>query len=79
MLMKNANKNEAYTVIAKEEELEGEKYISYGIASNEDGLIVFDISPDRTVVESYAAIMNRHHLSPIHLQDVIEDLICGQF
>lgn len=54
-------------------------YVSYGIravlASGEEAASVSDISTDLAFVQRLAALCTLGQLSPIHLRDVVEDII----
>ena len=56
----------------------GRYYRTYGIAVFENGKqteLVSDVSLDHTDVESLVSKCNKYGLEPIHLYDVIEDLL----
>lgn len=53
-------------------------YVSYGIELIDDGLIVrkiSDISTDEKTVLHLVSLANELELSPIHIDDVIEDIL----
>lgn len=37
---------------------------------------IYDLSPDREKVENFIDVLNRLEVSPIHLDDVIDDFLC---
>ena len=66
--------------------LEGKRYTTYGIAarlphdSEQDGITIAaipDISTDMAEVDALVARCNRLALSPVHLNDVVEDFLLG--
>ncbi|MDR3313507.1 MAG: DUF6514 family protein [Oscillospiraceae bacterium] len=52
-------------------------YISYGLALRgaEQGYSLPDVSPQRQFVEGIAALFNRTQLSPVHMYEVVEDIL----
>lgn len=56
-------------------EIEGTRYVTYGIriCSDEGCAVVEDISTDRRAVRKLRRRMRAGRLSPLHLQDVVED------
>ena len=62
-----------------EEELDdgnGGERIAYGIAyAGEQTAKIHDLSGDRCYIEELVSIFNNLQLSPIHLEDVLEDLL----
>lgn len=54
-------------------------YVSYGIravlASGEEAASVSDVSTDLAFVQRLATLCTLGQLSPIHLRDVVEDII----
>lgn len=66
--------------------LEGKRYTTYGIAarvlcdSEQNNVTVAsvpDISTDMAEVDALVARCNRLALSPVHLNDVVEDFLLG--
>ncbi len=66
--------------------LEGKRYTTYGIAaralcgSEQNSVTVAsvpDISTDMAEVDALVARCNRLALSPVHLNDVVEDFLLG--
>ena len=77
--MKNIlTRSSLYCLVSKKEIGEnGQSYIGYGIACSEgEGKILFDISPCKTEVQTMITKFNKHHLSPIHFIDAVEDCMC---
>ncbi len=66
-----------YRVISSEITVEGENHITYGI--NGETVCVNDISTDKESVEKLAELCNRLDLSEIHLIDVAEDFVGGDY
>ena len=65
---------------------EGKRYTTYGIAarlphdSEQDGITIaaiLDVSTDGEAVDALVARCNRLALSPVHLNDVVEDFLLG--
>ena len=65
---------------------EGRCYTTYGIAarlphdSEQDGITIAaipDVSTDMAEVDALVARCNRLALSPVHLNDVVEDFLLG--
>ena len=54
---------------------EGERYITYGIACDEKGVTVSDVTLNRDKLECFVNLINMEELHPIHLMDVIEDYL----
>ena len=71
--------NYEYSTVSKDCEVEGCKYTGYGIAVKEKGfgvLRVFsDISRSRRDIDDVVEKCNRLELDPIHIEDVVEDLL----
>lgn len=59
--------------------VEGKTYVTYGIRiqSDEGCAIAENISTDRKAVQSLRRRMQKGRLSPLHLQDVVEDWLDG--
>lgn len=56
----------------------GDRYIGYGIEITVDGVSVrriADIYTDEATARAFVSRCNRLHLSPLHIDDVIEDEI----
>lgn len=66
----------SYTYRVVEEDLRCEEtvYKGYGLSCNGERT-VSDISTDRGFVEELASMFSDSNLSPVHLIDVLEDLI----
>ena len=56
-------------------EVEGKRYTTYGIRieSAEGCAVAEDLSTDRRAVAALRRRMRKGRLSPLHLQDVVED------
>ena len=69
-----------YSVIESNCEIEGYKYVGYGICvtnvSTGASKGFCDISVRRGEVEEIAERCNRLELDPIHIEDVIDDFLC---
>lgn len=50
------------------------EYTAYGIRVP-DGTVVVDVSQDRRLVEDLVDRFNRFGVSPIHVQDILEDIL----
>ena len=50
-------------------------YITYGIEITEENIIVNDVSCNIEKVNEIVRLINMHQVSPIHLYEVIENLI----
>ena len=50
-------------------------YITYGIEITEGNRIINDVSCNREKANEIVRLMNKFQVSPIHLYEVIEDLI----
>ena len=69
-----------YKVTKQQNVIAGTTYISYGISAlnsidNNEIIRIDDIFLDKTQAICFAEKLNRLHLSPIHLRDVIEDTL----
>lgn len=56
--------------------------ISWGITAYTDAdknqiAVIHDITSDRQALEELVEKCNRKHLSPIHLNDIVEDFLAG--
>ncbi len=59
--------------------LEGINYISYGINLYNNGKCIKHIPnvfTDKITAETFINLCNKHKLSPIHLEDFIDDYMC---
>ena len=74
----------AYGICEEIYELQGERRISYGIAVYDDGVgkntatvlyRISDITPDRDRLSELVDRCNLLKLSPIHLDEVVEDFL----
>ena len=73
--------NYKYIVICDKENLAKDKYSTYGIAAEKDGVIlerVGDVCSDLDEIAILVEKCNRNKLSPSHLRDVIEDFILSR-
>ena len=50
-------------------------YTSFGIEYPEENLYIPDIFSDRKCAEDFIALCNRLDLSPVHIFDVLEDIL----
>ena len=67
-----------YEIIESKERCEtGEVYIGYGLKCSMGGetALAENISPHRESVERLAAVMEREGVEPVHLLDVVYDLL----
>ena len=71
--------NYEYSTVSNDCEVEGYKYTGYGIAVKEKGsdfIRVFsDVSRNQKQIDDVVESCNRLELDPIHIEDVIEDLL----
>ncbi len=51
------------------------EYITYGIEITDDNMIMNDVSCSKEKVDDIVRIINKYQLSPIHLDEIIEDLL----
>ena len=57
------------------------EYTAYGVAAVESGEVVFsvgEISDDRDLVCALADLFNEEQLSPLHLENAVEDFLYDQ-
>ena len=54
-----------------------ELYTSYGIACDE--LVIEDITNDQRALKDFIQLINRMDVSPLHLQDVVEDFLVALY
>lgn len=59
--------------------VEGIKHIGYGISLAQSAVSFSDITVDREEAARLVELCNRLQLSPIHLQDVVDDFLAGGF
>lgn len=70
-----------YSLTETEIELEGEKYITYGIEVEKQSLcelekaVVNDITTDRKKAEEIIEKMKNNEVTPVHLYDVMENFL----
>lgn len=50
-------------------------YITYGIEITDENIIVNDVSCNKEKAQKIVNLMNKHQISPIHIYDVIENLL----
>ncbi len=50
-------------------------YITYGIEITEANKIIDDVSCNKDKTNKIIKLLNKHQVSPIHLYEIIEDLI----
>lgn len=53
------------------------EYITYGIEITDDNMIVNDVSCNKEKVDDIVRIINKYQVSPIHLDEIIEDLLAA--
>lgn len=53
------------------------QYYTHGIASNDENIVVHDVSADRTLADKIVDLLNKHDVSLLQVNDVIEDMITG--
>lgn len=61
-------------------ELDGHKYVGYGIAAEEEGKIIKaieDISLNSKDVEGLVSCCNEESLESVHLEDVVNDFLAA--
>lgn len=51
------------------------KYITYGIACDENNIVVSDITLNSDKIHRFVQLINDNDLSPVHIMDVIEDFL----
>lgn len=51
------------------------KYTAYGISLNQSNIHIKDISSDKQAVIKIVNLLNKYQASPIHLYDIISDMI----
>ena len=70
-----------YTLVESVCDTEGHTYKSYGICvinkETNEALTYYDVSLDKGEIERLAMLCNELKLDPIHIEDVIEDLIAS--
>ncbi len=69
-----------YEVTEGDFELDGESYRSYGVAVMEDGAAlkrIDDVSLEKDDIVNLVNFCNELELSPVHIDDVIEDFLVG--
>ncbi len=50
-------------------------YITYGIEITEGNKIIDDVSCDKEKANKIIKLLNKHQVSPIHIYEIIENLI----
>lgn len=63
-----------YKVLESKIELEGKEEIVYSL-QHEDGTTINNVSPNRAEAERLADYYTKAGLSPIHLKEVVSDMI----
>ena len=56
----------------------GMRKASYGIGFIEEDMVMYaapDVTPDRDLARKLVRLFNEHGLSPVHIHDVLEDLL----
>lgn len=65
-----------YRVVVDEfEYCEGGNYTAYGIACDDQDMVLPDISQNRTKIYSFVKLINDNDLQPVHIMDVVEDFL----
>ena len=70
--------NIKYAMVTDSLTIEGKSYIAYGILVLSDNIPVRyipDVFLDKNYAVKYIALFNDLRLSPIHLDDVIDDIV----
>lgn len=52
-------------------------YITYGIEITEENIIMNDVSCNKEKAENIVELINEHQASPIHLNEIIDNLIAA--
>ena len=52
-------------------------YITYGIEITEENIIMDDVSCNKEKTENIVELINEHQASPIHLDEIIDNLIAA--
>lgn len=66
---------EPYFLIASTYIVEDQSYIGYGIGCRTDNSAFEDISTNPIAIENLINLCNNLKLSPLHLEDVVEDFL----
>ncbi|MCL2323436.1 MAG: DUF6514 family protein [Oscillospiraceae bacterium] len=66
-----------YEVVSHEHSMSpSDKNITmYGLCVKNTDVVAYDISTDKGFVEKYAEMFNQFQLSPIHLSEVLDDIL----
>lgn len=70
----------SYTYQCIEQELHNKdigNYITYGIEITEENIIMNDVSCNKEKAENIVELINEHQASPIHLNEIIDNLIAA--
>lgn len=70
----------SYTYQCIEQELHNEdigNYITYGIEITEENIIMDDVSCNKEKAENIVELINMHQASPIHLDEIIDNLLAA--
>lgn len=70
----------SYTYQCIEQELHNKdigNYITYGIEITEENIIMNDVSCNKEKAENIVKLINEHQASPIHLNEIIDNLIAA--
>lgn len=70
----------SYTYQCIEQEFHNEdigNYITYGIEITEENIIMNDVSCNKEKAENIVELINEHQASPIHLDEIIDNLIAA--
>lgn len=54
------------------------EYTSYGIALD-DNIILNDVTSDRKFADSIVEQLNKFQASPVHINEIVEDMIVQQY
>ena len=66
---------EPYFLIVNTYVVENQSHIGYGIGCRADNSAFEDMSTDPTAIENLINLCNKLKLSPLHLEDVVEDFL----
>lgn len=66
---------EPYFLIASTYIIEDQSHIGYGIGCRTDNTAFEDMSTDSIAIENLINLCNKLKLSPLHLEDAVEDFL----
>ena len=76
--IKTDRKTKKYVYIAVEQKLKNKfigNYTTYGIGLKDSDFIVNDVSCDINTVNRIIKYLNKYQASPVHLRDIIDDML----